>query len=78
MWFSICEKVVSNLLLPGGSLRALRLPPPPKTDIPYPPILPSIAFILYRQTFSMHVKTQQNWSEVDRAYSELWEYQDNW
>ena len=40
MWFSIREKVVSNMRLAGGSLRALWLPPPPKTDIPYPPLLP--------------------------------------
>ena len=43
MWLSISENVVSNLWLTGGSLQALRLPPPhapPKTDIPYPSPLP--------------------------------------
>ena len=57
MWLSISEKVVSNLRLAGGSLRALRLTLPTKTDIPYPLLLPSIAYLLYRQILSTYVKT---------------------
>ena len=58
MWLSgISEKVVRNLRLAGGSLWALRLPPPPETNIPDPPLLShSIASFLYRQTLSMHVE----------------------
>ena len=41
MCLSIRKKVVSYLRLPSGSLRALRLPPPSKTDIPYPLFSPS-------------------------------------
>ena len=63
MWISISEKVVSNLRLADGSLRALRLPPPPKTDIAYqlyPLFSHSIAPFLYRQTLSMHVKPNES------------------
>ena len=78
MWLSISEKVVSNLRLAGGSLWALRLPPPPKTDIPYPPLLP-LHSSLSIQTDSQHAcQTQQNRSEADLAYSGMWEFQNNW
>ena len=56
MWLFISEKVVSNLRLAGGSLRALQLPPPPKTDIPYPPHLRLITFPSI-QILGMHVKS---------------------
>ena len=58
MWLSIIEKVVSNLLLTDGSLRALRLPPPPKTDILDPTLL-SLHSSLPIQTLSMHVKPNE-------------------
>ena len=53
MWFCICEKVVSNLWLAIGSPRALKLPPPPKTGIPYPHLL-SFHSSLPIQTDSQH------------------------
>ena len=67
MWSSISEKFVSNLRLAGGSLRALRLPPPPKTDIPYPPLIP-LHSSLPIQTDSQHAcQTQRNRSDADHA-----------
>ena len=75
MWLSISEKVVSNLRLAGGSLR---LPLPPKTDTPYPPHL-LLHSSLPIETDSQHAcQTQRNRSEADRAYSVVWEFQDNW
>ena len=66
MWSSISEEVVSNLRLAGGSLRALQLPLPPNTDIPYPSLLP-LHSSLPIQTDSQHAcQTQQNWSEAVR------------
>ena len=62
MWLSMREKVVSNLRLVGGSHQALRLPPSPKTDIPYPLFFFFIASLLYRQTLSMHVKSPRRQS----------------
>ena len=78
MWLSISENVVSNLRLAGGSLQALRLPPAPKTVIPYPPLLPLYSSLPV-QTDSQHAcQTQRNRSEDDHAYSEVWKFQDNW
>ena len=77
MGISISEKVVSNLLLAGGSLRVLRLPPSPKTDIPDPPLLP-LHSSLPIHTDSQHAcQTQRNRSEADDVYSVVWEFQDN-
>ena len=47
MQLSISEKVVSNPRLAGGSLQTLQLPPPPKTDNPYPPLLLLHSCLLY-------------------------------
>ena len=44
----------------GGYLRALWLPLPPKTDIPYPDLLPlALHSSLPIQTLSMHVKPNE-------------------
>ena len=40
MWLFIREQVAINQQLALGYFRALQLPPPPKTDIPYSPLLP--------------------------------------
>ena len=67
MWLSISEEVVSNLRLAGGSLWALRLPPPPKTDISDPPRLP-LHNSLPIQTDSQHAcQTQRNRSDANHA-----------
>ena len=71
MWFSISEKVVSNLRMAGSSLWALQLPPPPKTDIPYPLLLPLIAPFLYRQNLRMHVKPNEIWVKPN-TLATLW------
>ena len=67
MWLSISGKVVSNLRLAGGSLRALRLPPPPKTDIPYPTLLPVHSSSLIHLDSQHACQTQRNWREADHA-----------
>ena len=68
MWLSISEKVVSNLRLAGS----LRLPPPPKTDIPDPPLLP-LHSSLPMQTDSQHAcQTQRNQSEADHVTLTAW------
>ena len=78
MWLSISEKVVNNLRLASGSLWALRLPPPPKTDIPDPPLLPLHSSSPIQTDSQLACQTQQNRSEAYHAYSAVWEFQDNW
>ena len=78
MWLSMHEKVVSNLRLAGGSLWALWLPPPPKTDFPYPYLFPLHISLPLQTDFQHACQTQQNRSEADHPNSAAWEFQDNW
>ena len=78
MWLSTNGKVASNLRLAGGSLRALRLPPPPKTGTTLSPLLLLLDSSPI-QTDSQHAcQTQRNRSDADHAYSAVWDYQNNW
>ena len=67
MWLFISEKVSVTCGWPDGSLRGLQLPPPPKTDIPDPPLLPLHSFLPI-QTDSQHAcQAQRNRSDADHA-----------